>query len=1074
MADYDLGTARGRIEIDSRGVGASVADANRHMGTLEGSFASAGRGAQTAGLVAVGAAAGIAAGFGVAINAAANFEQKISGIAAVSGATGAELDRIRDKALKLGADTKFSAGEAALAMEELIKAGLSVDDVLNGAADATVNLAAAGEIDLPQAATIAANAMNTFNLAAEDLPRVADLVAGAANASAIDVGEFALAMQQSGAVANLVGLSFDDLSVAIAAMGNAGIKGSDAGTSLKTFLSNLIPTTEKQTGLMRELGLVTEDGSNQFFDAAGNVKSMADIAGTLSGALAGMTNEQKQATLETLFGSDAIRAAAIIADTGAQGFTDLAAAMGEVSAQEVAETRMDNLSGSIEQLKGSVETLLIIIGRPLAEALRVWVDRITGLVNWIGSLDEGTLTMIATIGKMATAFLGTAGAILLVASAIAKVKFVFDLLKLAFATNPFGLILTLLAALGAALYVLYQNSETFRNGVNAAFAAVRDFVMPIIDTIVLGFKALVAAFQEGDVTSDGFVGFMERMGVALRQAWDFIVGIFNEIKAGIAEFMYTLTTGFTEDEGTPIERFALLVRGLWFDYLKPFAEWVARNWKPILAGLGAAFALIISPIGTVVAALIYAYTHFEGFRNVVDTVARAVVTAFKFVKDDVIPILVLIGEKLLWLGGEIIERVVSGFDWLNTNVFPTLYAAGELVAAVIQRIVDVFQILVDIFGGPIMIVLEVLRTGFENVFTVIRAIVEGFINAVVTVWTAFGDNILAAITLIWNGIKLMIETVLGLIRGVIQVVTGLITGDWSKAWEGIKTIVDTIINAIKGIIENVINLIKLVIETFIDAVKVAWQLFWDNLRLVGETAINLVKNTIESVLGILQGIWDTIWGAIGGVVETVWGGITSGIETAINTVKTVVETVLNTLKTIWETIWGSLRDFVDGLWDGMGDTLRAVVNGIISALEGAINAVIRGINAALDGIDRAAGPWVNFGEIPTVRFGRIGSGHEGGIIPGSLGSEQLMMTLAGERIVPIDQEEQLGRFLSEMAPLMSRQLDLLAAGGAGGGGVNISFAFDGVSAADAEAIRETLMSDDVLDNIVVAVRAGAR
>jgi TP901 family phage tail tape measure protein len=321
--------------------------------------------------------------------AAANFEQRLSAIKAVSGATEGQMGKLSDKALQLGKDTQFSAGESAQAMEELIKAGLSVGDVLNGAADATVNLAAAGEVSMPEAATIASNAMNQFGLSAKDMVGVADQIAGAANASAIDVSDFGQSLAQVGAVANLAGVDFKDTATAIAIMGNAGIKGSDAGTSLKSMLSRLQPTTKKQASLMKELGIVTKDGSNQFYDQAGNLKDLGKVSGVLQNSLKGMTKQQKQAALQTLFGSDAIRAAAVLSDKGAKGFDKMSAAMGKVKAADVAATKMDNFKGSIEQMKGSLETLGITMGSVLLPGLRKVVDALTEVINWVTNLRSG-------------------------------------------------------------------------------------------------------------------------------------------------------------------------------------------------------------------------------------------------------------------------------------------------------------------------------------------------------------------------------------------------------------------------------------------------------------------------------------------------------------------------------------------------------------------------------------------------------------------------------------------------------------------------------------------------------------
>lgn len=400
MAEYNLGTAHGIVEItadtsDLKTVGPELDNITKKGEGAAAAFGKMGTGMMVAGGI-------IAGGLAVAAGAAASFEKRLSGIAAVSGATAEQMQLIRDKALQIGKDTAFSASEGAQAIEELSKAGIATTDILNGAADATVALAAAGEVDLPQAATIAANSMNQFGLAAEDLVGVTDSIAGAANASAIDVSQFGMSLAQVGAVANLAGLDFNDTAVAIAEMGNAGIVGSDAGTSLKAMLMRLQPQTKKQTRAMEELGLITADGSNLFYDQEGRLKSLGEIQGVLSTALKGMTKAQQQAALTTIFGTDAIRAAAVMAGEGAAGYDKMNTSMHETTAAEVAAKRMDNLAGSVEELKGSAETLAIQLGTILIPVIRTVVDWTTGVVNGFLGMNENVQKFIV-IGATVTA-----------------------------------------------------------------------------------------------------------------------------------------------------------------------------------------------------------------------------------------------------------------------------------------------------------------------------------------------------------------------------------------------------------------------------------------------------------------------------------------------------------------------------------------------------------------------------------------------------------------------------------------------------------------------------------------------
>lgn len=357
----------------------------------------------------LGVSAAGTAGLGATVKIAADFESAMSRVKAVSGATAEQMEVLTAKARQIGKDTVFGATEAAGALEELVKAGVGISDIMNGAADATVTLAIAGGVSLPEAATLASNALNNFRLTGKDMARVADIIAGAANASAIDVKEFGYSLQQVGAVASVVGLSFEDTATAIALLGNSGIKGSDAGTSLKTMLLNLQPTTKKQINTARELGLYIDGLGSTFFDANGKIKPMIEIAQQLNQALAPLSEQQRLQALEDLFGQDAIRAAAILGREGANGFKALNDEMNKVSAADVAKTNMDNLNGKIEDLKGSLEELAISVGDTLIPKLKDIVDTITKLVDKFNALDPRVKNLIIDFILWGTILTGVVG-----------------------------------------------------------------------------------------------------------------------------------------------------------------------------------------------------------------------------------------------------------------------------------------------------------------------------------------------------------------------------------------------------------------------------------------------------------------------------------------------------------------------------------------------------------------------------------------------------------------------------------------------------------------------------------------
>lgn len=337
-------------------------------------------------------AAGFAGlGYGVfdAVKNYSDFTAQLSQIKAVTGLDAEAMDAVKEKALELGADTQFSSTEAAQGMTELLKAGVSVKDVLGDASQAALDLAAAGQLSLPEAAEIMSTAMNAFHM--DDATHAADVLVGAANASATGVQELKYSLSAVSAVAAGVGMSFDDTNTALAVFANNGLKGSDAGTSLKTMLMNLSPQTKQATEEMQRLGLLTDEGTSKFFDQEGHLRSLSDIAGLLQDHLSGLTDEEKMNALSTMFGSDAIRGGMIMLREGAKGVKDMNAAMKDITAHETAKVAMDNLRGSLLRLKSAWENLTIkLLDHGVGDGLRGFTEELGKLTShFSGLIDDG-------------------------------------------------------------------------------------------------------------------------------------------------------------------------------------------------------------------------------------------------------------------------------------------------------------------------------------------------------------------------------------------------------------------------------------------------------------------------------------------------------------------------------------------------------------------------------------------------------------------------------------------------------------------------------------------------------------
>jgi TP901 family phage tail tape measure protein len=314
------------------------------------------------------------------IRTAADFEVAMAQVAVATDTPVTGLKNLSDLAKQLGADTIFSANEAAQAMLELAKAGISPAQIEAGALSNTLNLAAASGMGLAESAVIMSAGMNTFNLSAKDSTSIVDALAGAANASAADVADIAMALQQTGQQAVASGLTIQETTAALAAFADAGVRGSDAGTSFKTFLQRLNPVSAEAAKTMKQLGI-------EFFDTEGNMKDLTGIAGEVQNGFKGLTQEQRLAAMQTIFGSDALRAANILYEEGSAGIqTYIDASSKSGAASLMANARMAGLAGAIEAMKGSIETAALAIGERLAPTVKDVAAKIQIFANAFSNL----------------------------------------------------------------------------------------------------------------------------------------------------------------------------------------------------------------------------------------------------------------------------------------------------------------------------------------------------------------------------------------------------------------------------------------------------------------------------------------------------------------------------------------------------------------------------------------------------------------------------------------------------------------------------------------------------------------
>ncbi len=764
---YGQGMVRGasqtsRVNLFS-GFGSSAEKEGASSGSRFGNgFKNAVKGAGIAASVATAVAA-----IKSVVDAGLGFEKSMNTVKGVTSATAAEMDKLRAKAKELGNDVTLSgtsATDATKAMTELAKAGFSIDQSMT-AAKGTLQLAAAAQIGAADAATIQANALQVFGLKADYAGKAADVLANAANSSSADITDVAQALQAGGTVASQFGLTLEDTSAAIAMLANNGIKGSDAGTLLKSTLLALTDQSEPAQGAIDELGLTV-------YDAQGNFVGMSSLLGQLGEAAKRMTPEMYQAATSTLFGSDAARIAGIAAKDGAKPYDDMRIAVEKQgAASQLAAAQNQGLPGVMERVSNAVEAAKLaffeLIDGPLQNVGNVVVDVVNGMAEAFGSdivkkalkgIGDALLAVVNAIKDTVGWFNQNRdvaialGAVVLPLLASMTAAWIANTVKLgiyaalhkglvvatkawtaaqwllnaALNANPIGLIITAIAALVAGIVLLYRHNETFRNIVNKVWAGIKTAISAVVSWITqTAWPAIKTALKAiGDAAmwlwNNAIIPAWNGIKLAIAAAWAYIKGVFNFWKG-----VFTAAGD--------------VVLWLWNNAMVP-------AWDGIKAVIGATWAYI------------------QGVFNV----WKAAFTA--------------VGDAAMWLWN---NAIVPAWDGIK-NAFST---AWDFVSGIFEKLKTGFQTAADFIKTVFNGVADTLKSVFNGIVEAIKAPLHAVGKALqgignITVPNPFGDDVTIPIGDFGN--KLAGFATGGVVRG-----PGTGTSDSILAWlsngEGVVT-----------------------------------------------------------------------------------------------------------------------------------------------------------------------------------------------------------------------------------------------------------------------------------------------
>lgn len=530
-----------------------------------------------------------------------DFDTSMSEVSAISGATGKDLAALRDKAKEMGATTKFSASESADAMKYMAMAGWDSQQMISGL-PGILNLAAASGEDLATTSDIVTDALTAFGLKAEDSTHFADVLAKTSSSANTNVSLMGETFKYVAPLAGTLGFSVEDTSLAIGLMANAGIKGSQAGTALKTALANLASPTDKMKDKMDELGI-------SLTNADGTTKPLNEVIKDMRKSFKGMSDAEQAAAASTIFGKEAMSGMLAVINASDEDFNSLSDAINNAdgAAGKMSATMQDNLQGDLTTLKSGLEGAGIKIYETLEPALRSVVGALTDAVSWFSSLDEGTMNIIVTVGGLVTAI----GPLLLVFGQaviwFGKMKEAMTILSagsgpLSTALGSVGATVGSLAVpIGiavAAIVLLWNTSEDFRNAVSEIFAGIQEIFGGLINFITGVFKG------DWDLAFSGFGDILTGFRTLLFGVLDAIKAAFNSFSEWLGKVFSTDWSKYFGGLGDILNGFFASVSTMWegiksiFNGIITFVKCVfTGDWKGAWEGVVTAFGGIFETIG---------------------------------------------------------------------------------------------------------------------------------------------------------------------------------------------------------------------------------------------------------------------------------------------------------------------------------------------------------------------------------------------------------------------------------------------------------------------------------------------
>lgn len=864
-------------------------------------------------IVGVGAAA---------VKTATDFEAGMSEVKAISGATGSEFDALRDKAIEMGAKTKFSASDSADAFKYMAMAGWDASAMMDGIAG-VMDLAAASGEDLATTSDIVTDALTAFGLQASDSAHFADVLAQASSKSNTNVGLMGETFKYVAPVAGALGYSIEDTAVAIGLMANSGIKGSQAGTALRSTITRLAKPVGEAKDAVEELGI-------SITNADGTMKPLSQTMVELREKFAGLTEEQKAQYAAMLAEQEGMSGLLAIVNASDEDFQKLTDEINNANgaAEDMASVMMDNTAGAVEQLKGALESAGILIGEKLTPYIRKLAEWITGLVEKFNSLSEGEQEQIVKLGLILAAI----GPVLLIMSKVISVVLMF--------AKAFGLIKNV-------VYPAFLAITQLKAGMTAAELAMEGFSKESlgIASVLSGITAPIAAV----IAIIAFlVGAFVTLWKTNEEFRDNMVGIWNSIKESINNFFDGVVERINA-LGFDFENITEVIKTVWFalcDVLAPVFEGAFNRIAIILDG-------IFNQILSVMDIFIGLFTgNWEQLGEGVKGVITGIVETFSKLGSNILGAIGDIGAEILRKLG--FDKVAEGFQSFFDTLSELFGRIPELLSGAIDAVVTFFTVTIP----------EAFTSAIEAIQGFVDNIIEFF---TVTVPEAFNTFVNETIPNAINSIVEWFQQLPYMIGYAIGQLIGYFYSFATNLWTWITTELPLLI---QGVVQWFAQLPNRIWTWLVNVVTnvIEWGVEMYNNAVLA--ASNFVNGAIEWISQLPSRIWEWLTSTVSNVIS--WGAnmVSQARSVATNFVNSFISFITSLPSKTWEIIqqipskvseigsqlYNAGKDIFQSLWDGIksiGDSILGWVSDFVGKIGSFVSGIIDGFKDIVSGANDA-------------------------------------------------------------------------------------------------------------------------